>query len=425
MALPTKTPPPLRGWLPRLNPALAPRLNALLKPDSVAADTESAEPLVLAVMEDAFRDRATDIHFEPFSGGWRIRFRIDGRVHDAAQVATDLGQKMVRFIRTVARLDPVVTYAPQDASFQFALVDCKLDVRLASVPCQGGEKLALRLLDPRRLQRRIQDLGLGEGDLLRLKCWLGESTGMCLLTGSTGSGKTTTLYALIHELELSSQVVVAIENPVEYPIDGISQIQVDTFHGLTFAAGLKAMLRLDPDYLVVGEMRDGESAHTAVEAAASGHFVMSTLHCSDAAGVVTLLRNWGLPDHQIATVLQIVVNQRLVRRLCPECRRATAPSKVERAWLKSLRAPALARVWRPVGCAACQQTGYHGRIGVFEVWQKSNSDYGLIIAHADEETLRRKLRKRGMSTVLKDGLAKVRLGITSLSELQQMGAHHE
>lgn len=414
-----------RAWLPRIRPALAPRLNALLEPDSLAADAESAELLVRACMEDALRARATDIHFEPMSAGYRIRFRVDGHVHDAAQTVAASGEKMIRFLRVLAALDPVASHTPQDAALQHAFGDRKVDVRLSCAPCRGGVKLVLRLLDPQRLHRRLQDLGLSTANLRSLKRWTEESVGMCLLTGPTGCGKTTTLYTLLHEMELSDLAVVTIEDPIEYPIDGLTQMQVNPPHDLTFAAGLKAMLRLDPDYLVVGEMRDAASAQTAVEAAASGHYVMSTLHSSDAAGAVTLLRGWGLLDHQIANVLQTVVNQRLVRRLCLNCRRATDLAKEDRIWLRSLRLPPPTKVHHAPGCAACQGTGYHERIAVFEVWQKTDADYSLILAHADEHTLRRNLRRRGLKTVLEDGLAKACQGITSLSELRHMGAHVE
>ncbi len=373
-------------------------------------------------MEDACQGRATDVHFEPFSGGWRVRLRIDGELHDAAQLSTKLGQRMVRSLRIAAGLDPVVSFTPEDARCRFALLDRTLDLRLATVPCVGGEKLALRLLDPQRIQHRIEELGLRPLDMGLLRGWLGEVSGMFLVTGPTGSGKTTTLYALIHELELSSQAVVTIEDPVEYPVDGISQIQVNSALGLTFAVGLKAMLRLDPDYLLVGEIRDAESAQIGVEAAATGHCVMSTLHCPDTAGVVTLLRNWGLRDHQIANVLQIALNQRLVRRLCQKCRQRCAPSKTEILWLKAMRLPVIEEVYRATGCAACQHTGYYGRIGVFEVWQKDDSDYELILSHTDEQSLRRHLRKRGLQTVLEDGLARVREGITTLSETPNHGS---
>jgi general secretion pathway protein E len=418
-----ETTPHRKGWLPKLNPALAPRLNALLQPGSLTDGTESVEPLARAALEDSLQSRITDIHFEPFSRGWRVRVRVDGIMHDAAQLAPETGQKLVRYFRTSAKLDPVVSHTPQDASLQFELQGRKLNLRLATVPCFGGEKLALRLLDPKQLQHSIRDLGLEEDDAERFERWLGQISGMCLVTGPTGSGKTTTLYTFLHELELSNYAVVTIEDPIEYPIDGIAQIQVDVAHGLTFATGLRAMLRLDPDYLLVGEIRDVDSAQVTVEAAGSGHFVMSTLHCPDAAGVVTLLRNWNIPDHQIATVLQIVVNQRLVRRLCPKCRREGKVSDDGRAWVTSLGLPVPPKLWLPVGCEACQKTGYHGRVGVFEVWHKDESDYCLILEHADEHSLRAHLRQRGLKTVLENGLIKVREGVTSLAEIQQMGTH--
>jgi len=393
-----------------------------LQPGSVAQAADSTEFHVRAVLQDACQGRATDVHFEPCSGGWRVRLRIDGVLHDAAQVSAELGQRMVRSLRIAAGLDPVVSFTPQDARCRFALLDRTLDLRLATAPCVGGEKLALRLLDPQRIQRPIEELGLRPLDLGLLRGWLGEVNGMFLVTGPTGSGKTTTLYALIHELELSSEAVVTIEDPVEYPVDGISQIQVNIPHGLTFAVGLKAMLRLDPDYLLVGEIRDAESAQIAVQAAATGHCVMSTLHSPDTAGVVILLRNWGIRDHQIANVLQIALNQRLVGRLCRQCRQRGAPSKTEILWLKALQLPIIEEVYRATGCAACQHTGYYGRIGVFEAWQKDDSDYELILSHTDEQSLRRHLRKRGLQTVLEVGLARVREGVTTLSDLQTMGA---
>lgn len=412
-----------KSWLPRLNPALAPRLEALLQPGSVADGHESVEIWARAVLEDALQNRVTDVHFEPFSQGWRVRFRLDGSMHDTVQLSPEAGQKLVRHFRARANLDPVAGFLPQGASMQADVQDRKVDLRLALVPCFGGQKLALRLLDPNRLQHRIGDLGLHENDVKRLANWLGQAPGMCLVTGPTGSGKTTTLYALLHELELSNYSVVTIEDPVEYPVDGIAQIQVDVGHGLTFATGLRAMLRMDPDYLLVGEMRDLESAQVTMEAASSGHFVMSTMHTADAAGVLTLLRNWQVPDHQIAAAVQIVVNQRLVRRLCPKCRRPAKVTEDEQAWLDSVGLPVPEMVWQPAGCEACQDTGFQGRIGVFEVWHKDETDYRLILNHADEHTLRTHFLQRGLNTVLEDGLAKVRDGVTSLQEIQSMGAH--
>jgi general secretion pathway protein E len=418
-----KTTPIRTSWLPKLNPALAPRINALLQPGSLSDGAQSVELLARAVFEDALQSRITDLHLEPFSQGWRLRVRVDGLMHDAAQFPAQTGQKLVRYLRTAASLDPVANHHPQDANLQFEVQGKKVDARMATVPCFGGEKLALRLLDPSQLQHSIRDLGLEADSVEAFERWLGELSGMCLATGPTGSGKTTTLYSLLHELELSDHSIVTLEDPIEYPTDGITQIQVDDGRGLTFAAGLRAMLRLDPDFLLIGEMRDRESAQITVEAAASGHFVMSTMHCPDASGVVTLLRNWNILDHQIATLLQIVVNQRLVRRLCPECRREDRVPQATRAWLESFRLPVPAKTWHSVGCEACQQTGYRGRIGVFEIWHKDESDYRLILEHADELSLRAHLRQRGLRSVVEDGLTKARAGTTTLTEIQQMGAH--
>ncbi len=415
--------PAPKAWLPKINPALAPRFHELLEQGSVPTSIDSAERLARAILEDSLQNRITDIHLEPFSQGWRLRVRVDGLMHDAAQLQPEAGQKFVRYFRTRANLDPVVCFLPQDASLRFEIQGRQLEMRLATAPCFGGEKLALRLLDPTRLLHSIRELGMAPIDAKRFEKWLGQVTGMCLVTGPTGSGKTTTLYALLHELELSNHTVITIEDPIEYPIDGIAQIQVDTPHGLSLAAGLRAMLRLDPDYLLVGEIRDLESARVTVEAAASGHFVMSTLHCPDAAGVVTILRSWNIPDHQIATVLQIVVNQRLVRRLCVKCRQPCKVSSEEKDWLDSLNLKVPAKLWRAVGCDSCRKTGYKGRVGVFEVWHRDESDYALILNNADEHALRAHLRRRGLNTVLEDGMARVGEGVTSLTEIQQMGAH--
>jgi general secretion pathway protein E len=296
-----------------------------------------------------------------------------------------------------------------------------VELRLALAPSYAGEKLSLRILDPKRIRHRIQELGLRVEDEKKIAQWLRDLSGFCLVTGPSGSGKTTTLYALLHELKLLNKSIITIEDPVEYQIDGITQIQVDPRHGLTFASGLKSMVRLDPDYLLVGEIRDQESAHTALEAASTGRVLMATLHARDAAGVVASLHNWGLTTFEIAAHLELVISQRLVRRLCPKCRRQEAVTPAEQDWLATLSAPVPERTWRAVGCADCRQTGYLGRTGLFEIWRKAESDYELILSHPDEHALRRRLRHRGIKSLVEDGLLKVGEGLTSLAELQGMG----
>jgi general secretion pathway protein E len=412
---------------PRLAPRLAGRLNALLSREQGEGDDEGrhvagAEELVRYLLQDAVDRNASDIHFEPFNQGWRVRLRVDGKLHDVARLQHDRGRRAVRHLKTLAELDPVASFLPHNARVRVEVLNTSVDLRLASTPCHGGESLHVRILNPSRVRHRIGDLGINPEDVAHLMGWLNQISGMCLVSGPTGSGKTTTLYALLHELEMSDRAVVTIEDPVEYSLDGITQIQVDEEHHLTFAEGLKAMLRMDPDYMLVGEIRDADSARTAIEAASCGHVVMSTLHCPDAAGVVTLLRNWNIPDHQIASVIELVVNQRLVRRLCPHCRRVEAPAREDKEWLGALLLPVPDRVHHAVGCKECLETGYAGRVGIFETWRRDESDYRLILNHVDEHSLRSHLRERGHKTVLEDALAKAAAGITSLSEIRQMGA---
>jgi len=304
--------PQSKEWLPNLSKQLAVRVNGYLNsaqrgPSGVGSD---AENLTQYTLQDALDRNATDIHLEPFSQGWRIRLRIDGYLHDVAQLESEPGWRLVRYLKTLAGLDPVASFHPQDASTRLEILGTPLDLRIAFVPCHAGEALAVRILNPNRVRHRIEDLGLASEDVSHLRGWLDQICGMCLATGPTGSGKTTTLYALLHELVLSDNAIITIEDPVEYAIDGITQINVDHVHGLNFADGLKAMLRLDPDFMLVGEMRDAESSKTAVEAAASGHVVMSTMHSPDTVSVVTLLRGWGVPDHQIASVRETGVPKR-------------------------------------------------------------------------------------------------------------------
>jgi type II secretory ATPase GspE/PulE/Tfp pilus assembly ATPase PilB-like protein len=240
---------------------------------------------------------------------------------------------------------------------------------------------------------------------------------MFLVTGPTGAGKTTTLYALLHELRMLERSIVTLEDPVEYDIDGITQLQVDEDHGLTFRNGLKAMLRLDPDFLLLGEIRDVESARTAAAAASSGHVLLSTLHSHDPVNAVTTLRHWGLADYEITAALQVVVSQRLVRRLCPACRKQEAPKPRELRWLRGVVEEVPDAIWHAVGCGECRGLGYQGRVGVFEVWRLQDDDLDLIADHATERAVRQHLRKRRHQTLVNDGLEKARSGETTVCEL--------
>lgn len=376
--------------------------------------------LAISIVIDAMNHRVSDIHVEPQAASARIRFRIDGTVWDVSQLRKEAGQMVINQFKAMAGLDPIVRFTPRDAHANVRVNAGSIDLRLALTPCQSGEALSLRMLDPRRLERTIDDLGLIDHNLTRLEQWLENVRGMFLASGPTGSGKTTTIYSLIHELKYNDRTIVSLEDPVEYQIDGITQVQLDEKHHFNFAEGVKSMLRLDPDYLMLGEIRDGVSAHAAINAAISGRVLMSTIHSRDAVGTLTALRNWGLADHEIAEALTVVVAQRLVRKLCVHCRRKSKPDAGEAAWLRAFKLNPPRAVWKPVGCKKCDQLGYSGRTGIFEFWQLDGTDYEAILSHSSEHEIRDQLAARKHETLQTDGLQKVVAGITSLAEIRRM-----
>lgn len=385
-------------------------------------DEGAVSALTDALMEDAVRERVTDIHLEPEDGIICMRFRVDGVLHDVFLFDEVLGHRLVGHVKAMAQIDPIPLRRPADgrAAYQHGGVD--LNLRVACVPGIAGEKVAIRLLDTHRLELNLKELGLTEEHYSTIERWLKRVCGMFLVVGATGSGKTTTLYALLHELKVFHQSVVTIEDPIEYRIHGITQMQLNDRSGLTFADGVKAMLRLDPDFLLVGEIRDVPSAHAAIDVAASGKTILSTLHSRDTAGAVTSMRNFHLQDYEIATALEVVVAQKLVRKLCRQCKTETWPTEAERSWLVSAGMDVPEAVWTSEGCENCRNTGYRGRTALFEVWHMNEDFRQLILEHASESQLRRELRKSGVNAILHDGVEKAREGITSLAELQRAGA---
>lgn len=399
------------------------RLREFLQLDSGAdrGDAEDTPALAHQLMLDAVRERATDVHLQPESNGLRIRLRIDGTLHDTAVLSHQQGERLLRRFKALAGVDPVPLTKPADGRAIYEVEDRVLHLRIACSPAVCGEALAVRILDPKLPQRGLADLGLALADQQAIDHWLEDLSGIFLVVGPTGSGKTTTLYALLERLRLSSRNVITLENPVEYQIDGITQIQLDDRHGLDFAEGLKRLLRLDPDYILLGEIRDAASAEVAVQASASGKILMSTLHSRDAVGAVTSLRNYGIADHEIVAALEIVVAQRLIRKLCPHCRVKGVPCESEKTWLARLGYRAPEETWHAAGCDQCQQTGYCGRTGVFDVWRLDGVTNQWILNHLDERALRQQRLQRGARSVLDDALDKAAQGITSLSEVQTLG----
>ena len=391
--------------------------------DSPAGPDESAHTtsLLSAMLRDAQRERASDLHLDPDSGGYQVRLRIDGAVIDTIRLPAADGTRLVRTCKTLASLDPTNVRIPQDGRAEFKADGQEVAARVAVAPTVAGEKLSLRLLPAHLTWRKLDELGLSAHDCQLLRGAALDARGMILLSGPTGCGKTTTLYALLQELRPTNKSIVTIEDPVEYVVDGITQIQVNEKQGLTFAEGAKGLLRLDPDIILMGEMRDTASARVALDIADTGHLFLSSVHARDAVATITALRNFGLQDFEIAASLDVIVAQRLVRRLCSKCRREEVPTAAEIKWLEVFGQPIPKKTWHAAGCPDCSMTGYRGRLGIFEVWRLHEEEADLILKHADEHTLRRRLRKQGMSSLLEDDLSKVSDGTTTLAEMQTVG----
>jgi general secretion pathway protein E len=407
-----------RGGLPSTRARL---LNAVLAQPPAGDEPARTLAVATAVLEDAVREQASDIHLDPTDDGYEVRFRIDGVLVDTARLPRDRGLHLLRAFKTHADLDPAFSLRPQDGRAALPVAGEEVSVRVATGPGVRGEKLALRLLPHSLTRPPLDQLGLSAPHFCALTRALQDVRGMILISGPTGSGKTTTLYALMRELARTGRSIVTIEDPVEYMLEGVTQLQINDRQGLTYAEGVRGLLRLDPDVLVLGEMRDAASARAALNAADSGHVCLTTLHARDAAGTISVLRHFGLADHEIAASVDLLVAQRLVRRLCPSCRRWEPPAVEEAQWLQHCGQPVPDKTWRAAGCEHCGGSGYRGRVGVFELHRLQEKDADLILAHTDEHTLRRHLRSRGSLSLLEDDLAKVAEGMTSIAEFQAVG----
>lgn len=400
--------------------ALARHLEAkLVRSQSAILASADDASLVEALIRDVVRERATDVHIDPYGDGFRVRLRVDGELYDAANVSGDDGVRLINQVKTLANIDPVVAFVPKRSRKTYALDERALDLRVTTTPCLGGEKIAIRVLDAANIVSRTDQLGLSAQHRTQLQSWLSGIEGMCVVTGPTGSGKTTMLYSMLHELRRLNRSIITIEDPVEYEVRGITQIQVDPKHDLSFNSGLAAMLRLDPDYLMVGEIRSSETARVALAAATTGHVVMTTLHSSDAVGTIVALRNWGLSGHDIADAIRVIVAQRLVRKLCVQCREKSPPNDDQRAWLQEHELEVPAEVWQPRGCPECHHRGYRGRTGVFEMWRLGDDDLEFIRRHENAASHYRNLSRQQHTFMLDDGYRKAIDGVTTVEELRR------
>jgi type IV pilus assembly protein PilB len=371
--------------------------------------------LVRSIISEAVDRGVSDVHFAPEDGTLTVRFRIDGVMVDAARVPRSQAASVISRIKILADLDISEKRLPQDGRIGIVIDGRRIDIRVAVMPLVGGESAVLRILDAGRSPLSLDQLGMSAADLERLATGLRRTQGGILATGPTGSGKTTSMYAMIEMVRSPEKTLTTIEDPVEYRLTGVNQIQVSERSGLTFATGLRAIVRADPDVIMVGEIRDRESAHIAIEAALTGHLVLSTLHTNDAPSAPMRLVDMGIEPYMVAASLNTVVAQRLARHVCPSCRRpAIVPGT-----LVGLEGGEV-EVFEAVGCALCRRTGYRGRIGLYEVMNVTDEIRTLIVARAAAQDIRRLAVEQGMRTLRDDGLAKVRAGETTVLEIERV-----
>ncbi|MDP3731000.1 MAG: GspE/PulE family protein [bacterium] len=383
----------------------------------------SATNVLEIVMAGAIKIGASDIHLEPEEKTVRLRYRMDGVLSDVVEIDPENYQKVLSRIKINSGLKLNIHNAPQDGRFTVNYLEKVIEIRTSVLPGSYGENVVMRILDPEEIKQKIEDLGLSETNLKLIKNLLQKTTGAILTTGPTGSGKTTTLYAFINQVNEPGLKIITIEDPVEYHIDGISQTQVDPAKGYTFAGGLRAIVRQDPDVILIGEIRDGETAEIAMQAALTGHLVFSTLHTNDAAGAIPRLIDLGVKPVSIAPALNAVMAQRLVRQLCKECKKKRALTEEESELMKKVMEigkPAIhspTEIFSPGQCAECNFTGYRGRIGVFEIFEVDDEMENLILKSPAVSEMREAAMKKGMVTMLQDGYLKVLEGSTSLEEV--------
>jgi len=364
----------------------------------------------------AIRERSSDIHVEPFEKELLVRNRVDGVLYPMVTAPRKWHAPVVSRIKVMAGLDIAERRLPQDGRIKIRVGGNEIDIRVSVVPTAFGERAVLRILDRSSLTLGLEDIGLDSRELDVLLRLLSRSNGILLVTGPTGSGKTTTLYGALRRLDSGTKNIITIEDPIEYQIRGIGQIQVNPKIQLTFASGLRSILRQDPDIIMVGEIRDPETAEIAIQASLTGHLVLSTLHTNDSSSAVTRLVDMGIEPFLVASSLTAVVAQRLVRRLCPECRVPDAPSAGQWKELGLPGAPS-GTFYRPTGCPSCMNTGYRGRTGIFEILVVDDRLRTLVLTRADSEGIRELALAKGMRTILAAGAAKVLEGVTSVEEV--------
>jgi type IV pilus assembly protein PilB len=375
--------------------------------------------LVNLMLAEAIDARASDIHVEPLRERIIVRFRIDGMLHEAMKPPKNLQMAIVSRIKVLADLDIAVRLLPQDGRLTVHLADREVDIRVSTLPTAFGEKVVMRLFDKKAFTRDTEHLGLEGPALESFRRMIHQPYGMILVSGPTGSGKTTTLYSALNEIKSVHKNLITVEDPIEYHIEGVNQVHANQKVGMTFARALRAILRQDPDVIMVGEIRDAETADIAVKSALTGHLVLSTVHANDAPGTVTRLIDMGVPRYLVGSAVNLVMAQRLVRKVCDRCKETYLPDPEH---LSPLGDDAISlsghRIHRGRGCLACKQTGYLGRTAVFEVMELSRSTRRLVLDGLNEDQIKQKAVSEGLLTLRKSGIRQILAGLTTIDEVR-------
>ncbi|GGP18055.1 type II secretion system ATPase GspE [Silvimonas iriomotensis] len=380
-------------------------------------ETEDDAPiirLINALLTEALRENASDLHLEPFETRSVVRFRVDGQLRDVLEPKRALHAALVSRIKVMAGLDIAEKRLPQDGRITLRVAGRPVDVRVSTLPTGHGERAVLRLLDKSAGRLNLEKLGMGGNTLVQLQAMLNEPHGIVLVTGPTGSGKTTTLYAALSRMDSKTSNIMTVEDPIEYDLDGVGQTQINPRIDMSFARALRAILRQDPDVIMIGEIRDLETAQIAVQASLTGHLVLATLHTNDAVSAVTRLTDMGIEPFLLASSLLGVLAQRLARKLCPSCRQPGEVQPDELPAFEGLGAPVL---YRAVGCEQCGGSGYRGRTGLYELFKIDETVRSMIHARVPEQELKDYALAHGMFTLRQDGVRRVQRGETALEEV--------
>ncbi|HET7929349.1 MAG TPA: ATPase, T2SS/T4P/T4SS family [Actinomycetota bacterium] len=378
--------------------------------------------LVQAIMTQAAADRASDVHIEPTETDVRVRFRVDGVLHEVMHSPKSIQGGLISRLKVMGDLNIAEKRIPQDGRVSLRVSNRSLDLRLATLPTVHGEKIVIRILDKTNALLQLSELGFLPQAYESYERSFRKPYGAILVTGPTGSGKSTTLYATLNIVNSIDRHIVTVEDPVEYRLAGVNQIQVNPKAGLTFASALRSILRADPDIILIGEIRDRETAMIAVESALTGHLVLSSLHTNDAPSAITRLIEMQVETFLVGSAIDCVVAQRLARKLCEKCKQAYAPEESEliEAGFAESRVPDLGLFFRPSGCQSCSNTGYRGRIGLYEVMPMTEEIERLTVERASSETVKRVAIEQGMFTLRDDGLTKAASGLTSIEEIARV-----